>query len=300
MHLSGKLQRGDFVVLAEILPPKGTAVEQMLATATQLISHVDALVVTDMSGAIMRMSALGAAGLLQQKAPDTVLEMGCRDRNRLALQADLLSAAAHGITNLLVTSSEDLAHGDHPQAKPVFDLQPRELLDAVRSLQQGRDMAGGDLCGAPRFLAGAAVGDVYRPGNLQAVVDEVHQMADRGAAYFVTPPLFDLESIRPFLQRVKGEGLKIIPTVLLLKSVGMARYIAAHIDRIHIPPGVIDRIRNAEDTVQECIRVAAQTVSSLREEGFSGVLLSMLGWEGHVQDVVGTAKTVASGRAAAG
>jgi methylenetetrahydrofolate reductase (NADPH) len=296
MNLSGKLQSGDFVVLAEIIPPKGTAAEPMMAIASQLCSHADALVVTDMSGATMRMSALGAAALLQQGAGDTVMEMGCRDRNRLALQADLLAASAHGITNLLVTASEDIVLGDHPQAKPVFDLQPLELLDAARSLQQGRDMSGCELNGSPQFLVGAAVGDVFRPQALQAAVDEIHQMADRGAAYFVTPPLFNLESIRPFLDRVKGEGLKIIPTVLVLKSVGMARYIAAHMDRINIPPGVIERIQNAENTAQECVRIASQTVSLLREEGFSGVLLSMLGWESRVAEVVGTAETAVQRR----
>jgi len=299
MDLSGKLQTGDFVVLAEIMPPKGTAVEPMMAAAAQLSGHVDALVVTDMSGAMMRMSALGAAALLQKNATDTVLEMGCRDRNRLALQADLLAASAHGITNLLVGKAEDLARGDHHQAKPVFDLQPLDLLDAVRSLQQGRDMAGGELSGSPRFLVGAAVGDVFLPRALPAEVDEIHRMADRGAAYFVTPPLFDMESIRPLLQKVKGEGLKIIPTVLLLKSVGMARYIAAHIDRIRIPPEVIERIQNAEDAAQECIRIAAQTISRLREEGFSGALLSMLGWEARVQEVVGTEETAFGGGTAA-
>ena len=286
MHFSGKLQKGDFVVLAEITPPKGTAVEPMMATATQLLGHVDAVVVTDLRGATMRMSALGATAFLQEKADDTVLEMGCRDRNRLALQADLLAASAHGITNVLVTRGDDLVQGDHPQAKPVFDLQPMELLEAVRSLQEGRDMAGGELGGSPRFLAGAATGDVFRPPALPAEVDEIRRMADRGAAYFVTPPLFDMESIRPFMERVKGEGLKIIPTVLLLKSLGMARYIAAHVERIHIPPRVIERIQDADDATRECIRIAAQTVSRLREEGFAGVLLSMLGWESRVREVV--------------
>jgi 5,10-methylenetetrahydrofolate reductase len=295
MHFSGKLQRGDFVVLAEIMPPKGTAVQPMMAAAAQLLGHVDALVVTDLRGAMMRMSALGAAALLQQKAGDTVLEMGCRDRNRLALQADLLAASAHGMTNLLVTRAEDLVQGDHPQGKPVFDLQPTELLDAVRSLQEGRDMAGGELGGSPRFLVGAAAGDIFRPQALPAEVDEIRRMADRGAAYFVTPPLFDMESIRLFLDTVKGEGLKIIPTVLLLKSLGMARYIAAHVDWVHIPPRVIERIQDADDATEECIRIAAHTVSRLREEGFAGVLLSMLGWENRVQEVVGTGDTESSG-----
>lgn len=291
MRLRGKLQRGEFVVLAEIIPPKGTAVTAMMATAAQLISHVDALVVADMRGAVMRMSALGAAALLQQKATDTVLEVSCRDRNRLALQADLLAAGAHGITHLLIAAAEDVAAGDHPQAKPVYDLQPLELLEVARSLQRGRDMAGGELRGSPQFLVGATVGDVFRPQALDAEVDGIRRMAERGAAYFVTPPLFDLESIRPLTARVKGEGLKIIPTVLLLKSVGMARYIAAHIDRIRIPPEVIERIQNAEDSAQECIRIAAQAVSRLREEGFSGVLLSMLGWESRAAEVVGSAET---------
>ncbi len=294
MHLNEKLERGEFAVLAEITPPKGTDVTAMRQTAAALGEQVDALVVPDLKGAVMRMSALGAAALLQQQPSElqqqpreVVLAVHGRDRNRLALQADLLAASAQGITNLLVGTAEDPRMGDHPEARAVEDLRPLEILGAVQSLQQGRDLAGGELKGVPAFLVGAAVRAPLGEKALAAEVEETRRKAERGAAYFVTPPVFDIESLEPFLKAVRGDRLRVIPTVLLLKSAGMARYIDAHIEQIRIPAALIDRIQNAEDAPRECVRIAAETVSLLRREGVSGVLLSTVGWEFRVPEILG-------------
>jgi methylenetetrahydrofolate reductase (NADPH) len=288
MHFKNKLERKEFVVLAEVTPPKGADATSMLAGAAQLTQLVDALVVTDMTGAVMRMSALGAAALLQNKGYRTVLEVQCRDRNRLALQGDLLAAGALGITDLLVSAGEDLRSGDHPEANAVFDLQPLDLLEVLAKLQQGRDMAGGELHGAPGFLVGASARVALQGKALETEVQDLRRKSERGAAYFLTQPVFDLASLQPFLKKIEGGGLKLIPTVLLLKSVGMARYIATHIEHIHIPSGLIDRIQNAEDTPGECIRIARELVASLKSEGFSGVCLSALGWEHRAAEVLGS------------
>ncbi len=288
MHLKAKLDQGAFVVLAEVAPPKGTDVSEFLGSAAKLLGLADALLVPDLAGAVMRMSALGAAVLLQQKVTDTVLQVCCRDRNRLALQADLLAASAHGITHLLVAEAEEPAMGDHPQARAVDDLQPLELLETVRTLQQGFDLAGRELSGVPRFMVGSTVRPVLEGRALKQEVEEVRRKAAAGAAYFVTPPIFDLDSLSPFLKEIEGEAIRIIPTVLVLKSVGMARYIDAHLDHIHLPPGLIERIQGAADTPRECVRVAAELVAGIRERGFSGVLLSAVGWAGRLPEVLGS------------
>ena len=282
MDLEKKLDSGDFVTLTEFIPPKGTDVSAMVENADQVQGSIDALVIPDMNGAVMRMSALGAAAILQQRGLPTVMEMNCRDRNRLALQADLLAASALGITNIIVTAGDDLAVGDHPEAKAVFDADTLALLEAIQGLQQGKDMAG-----SPKFLVGATARATLKGKQLKSEVEMVRRQAEGGAAYFVTPPLFDISSIQPFLQSVEGEGIKIIPRVLLLKSLGMARYLDAHNDLVDIPPSIIERIEDAEDIPLELMRIATETIAALKQEGFSGALLATAGWERRLPEILG-------------
>ncbi len=286
MDPKDKLDRGEFLVLAEITPPKGIDVAGMLDKATQLEGHVDALLVPDMTAAVLRMSALGVAALLQRQGLETLMEVCCRDRNRLALQADLLAAGALGVRNLLVSSAEEARLGDHHQAQEVNDLQVTELLETIRGLGQGRDMAGGELAGAPRFLTGASVRAGLPGKELAAAVEEMKAQAERGAAYFVTSPVFDLAHVRALMEAARG--LKVVPTVLLLKSLGMARYIAAHSGKIHLPAAVIERIQDAEEASRECVRIAAEMVAALRREGAAGVVLSTVGWEARVPEILGS------------
>jgi len=287
MDLEQKLNNGDFVTLTEFIPPKGTDVSAMVENAERIRGSMDALVIPDMNGAVMRMSALGAAAILQRRGFQAVMEMNCRDRNRLALQADLLAAAALDITKVIVTAGDDLAAGDHPEAKAVFDADMLVLLEAIAGLQQGKDMAGRALQGSPRFLVGTTTKATLKGKQLKAEVELVRKQAQRGAAYFVTPPLFDISAIEPFLQLIDGEGIKIIPKVLLLKSLGMARYIDAHNDLIDIPPSIIERIEDAEDIPRELMRIATETIAALKERGFSGVLLSTAGWERRLPEILG-------------
>jgi methylenetetrahydrofolate reductase (NADPH) len=287
MDLGKKLDNGEFVTLAEFTPPKGTDVSAMIENAARIQGYVDALVIPDLSGAIMRMSALGGAILLQGQGIPTALEMNCRDRNRLALQADLLAASAHGITNIIVASGDDLKTGDHPEAKAVFDADVLVLLETIRSMQQGKDMAGRELQGIPKFLVGATTNATTKGKELKAEVEAVKKKTERGAAYFLSPPLFDISSIQPFLELIAGENIKIIPKVLLLKSVGMARYIDAHNDLIEIPRSLIERIEDADDIPRELIHIATEMIATLKREGFSGVLLSTAGWERRLPEILG-------------
>jgi 5,10-methylenetetrahydrofolate reductase len=288
MGFKEKLDSGEFVILAEIDPPKGVDVSLMVAYATQAKDGVDAFVVPQMSNGVMRMSALGGAVILRQNGMEAVMQIISRDRNRLAIQGDLLAAHACGVTNLLAVNGPDPASGDHHEAKSVDDIQLRELLDVTQSLQQGRDMAGLDLAGSPSFLVGSTVNAGAKGKALDEELEEMVHNMEKGVRFFVTPPVFDLTSIDPFLQRVDRQKASIIPTVMLLKSVGMARYIDRHHGDVHVPDGVIHRLQHAQDRVAECIRLAGEMIMTLKQEGVSGVLITTVGWEDKLPDILRT------------
>jgi 5,10-methylenetetrahydrofolate reductase len=234
----------------------------------------------------MRMSALGGAMLLQSQGMETIMQVCCRDRNRLALQGDLLAAGACGVRNIVVVGGEDPSYGDHHQARAVHDISPIDLLKAIQGLQGGRDMAGVDLNGAPAFVVGSTTHAGAKGRSAELEAEELTQRAAAGARFFITPPIFDLELIKPFMRRVDRQRTIIIPTVLLLKSLGMARYIERNMPHILLPPEIIDRIQRAPDKVRECVRIAADLASRIKAEGFRGVMISTLGWEHKLPDIV--------------
>jgi len=290
MQMDKKLTSGEFLVLAEMEPPKGVDVSSMLANAVKVRGRVDAFVVPEMSNAVMKMSSLGAAILLQSKGLETVMQLCCRDRNRLALQADLLAARALGVANVMAVTGEDPTYGDHHRARAVYDVDLVELLEAIQNLQRGRDMAGVELNGAPHFLVGSTVNSGASGGALDMELAELERKIAVGAEFFVTPPVFDLESFSRFMKKVAGREAKIIPSVLLLKSVGMARYIDRHLDNVTVPGEVTSRIQKAQDKVRECVDIAAELVSGLRNMGCNGVLIVPLGWEHKLLDILDGAK----------
>jgi len=279
MNLKRKLEAGEFAILAEMEPPKGVDISPMVAKAKKVKNAVDAFVVPEMSNAVMRMSSLGAAMILQAQGMESVLQVCCRDRNRIALQADLLAAAGCGIGNVMAVTGEDPSYGDHHQARPVYDIDIYELLQAIQSLQGGRDMAGIELAGAPDFLVGATANIGARGKSPELELEELNKKIAAGAQFFITPPLFDITAIEPFLKRVDRQKTIIIPTVLLLKSLGMARYISRNMQAVYIPEALIERLRKAPDKVRECIQIAADMVKALKQAGFRGVLIATLGWE---------------------
>lgn len=286
MRLKNKLDAGEFSVLAEMEPPKGVDVSTMIANARRVKGLVDAFVVPEMSNAVMRMSSLGGAMILQSEGLETVMQLNCRDRNRIALQADLLAANGCGIVNIMAVTGEEPGFGDHHKARPVYDIDLLELLQVVQGLENGKDMAGIDLAGAPKFLVGSTVNLGAKGRSPEIEIQEMNQKHAAGARFFVTPPIFDLSAIEPFLSRVDQKDVYIIPTVLLLKSLGMARYMAQNLDHVYIPDSLVDRLRKAPDKVGECIRVAVEMVRTLKKEGFSGVMLSTLGWEHKLPNIL--------------
>jgi methylenetetrahydrofolate reductase (NADPH) len=286
MQLKRKFDAGEFAVLAEMEPPKGVDVSTMVTCALRVKGKVDAFVVPEMSNAVMRMSSLGGAMILQAKGMKTVLQLNCRDRNRIALQADLLAASACGIANVMAVTGEDLSYGDHFQARSVYDIDLLELLGAIRQLQKGKDMAGIELSGAPEFLVGATVNAGAKGKSPELVIEEMNKKIEAGVRFFISPPLYDLSAIKPFMKRADIQKVKIIPTVLLLKSLGMARYIMRNMEDVYVPESLLDRIQKSPDKVRECIQIASEMVSLLKHEGFSGVHIATLGWEHKLHDIL--------------
>jgi methylenetetrahydrofolate reductase (NADPH) len=286
MNLKRKFDAGEFAVLAEMEPPKGVDVSTMLSNAMRVKGEVDAFVIPEMSNAVMRMSALGGAMILQGKGMETVMQVNCRDRNRIALQADLLAAYGCGITNVMAVTGEDPSFGDHYQARSVYDIDLLELLNAVKGLQGGKDMAGIELSGSPRFLVGSTVDAGAKGKSPEVEIEEMNKKIEAGVQFFISPPLFDLSAIHPFMKRVDIQKTKIIPTVLLLKSLGMARYIMRNVDNVFISDSLIDRIQKSPDKVRECTQIASEMVTSLKKEGFCGVNLATLGWEHKLPEIL--------------
>jgi len=286
MQLRKKLEEGRFAVLAEMEPPKGVDTTVMCGNALKVKGKVDAFLVPEMSNAVMRMSSLGGAMVLQSRGVETVMQVCCRDRNRIALQADLLAACACGITTVMAVTGQEPGYGDHHQARSVYDIDLLGLLAALAKLQGGRDMAGIELAGVPDFLVGAAVNAGAPDLSPEVEAEKMKKMIDAGVRFFVTPPLFSLEPIAPVLKRIDRDKVHIIPTVLLLKSLGMARYMARNVAHVQVPEALVDRLEQAPDKVRECVRISRETIAAFRSEGFSGVLLSTIGWEHKIGDML--------------
>jgi len=288
MPLQEKLTSGEFVILAEMEPPKGTDISDMVASATGVKRMVDAFVVPEMNNAVMRLSSLGGALLLQTKGLETVLQVCCRDRNRLALQGDLLAAQALGVANVMVVSGDEITHGDHHQAKPVNDLNLLELLAAIKTMEGGRDLAGVDLKGAPQFLVGSTVKVTGDAEALRQELGDLDKKIAAGARFFTTQPVFEVETLEKFRQQVGKRQAAIIPTVMLLKSVGMARYINAHME-MKIPEAFVTRIQKSSDRVRECVQIASEFLAAVKKQGFPGVLVSTIGWEDKLPSILAAA-----------
>ena len=216
--------------------------------------------------------------LLNQQGMESILHVYCRDRNRMALQGDMLAAYGLGIQNLIVVCSEDIANCDHQDAKTVNDLDELGLISAIRSLEQGVDLAGLELNGNPSFVVGCTMAQCADEATLERELEATRKKVEAGAGFVVTPAVYDLNLFSAFMDRAKGLGVPIIATVFLLKSVGSARYIANTEPASGLSEELIRRIRKASDREMECLRVAGDTAAALKELA-QGVRFVTLGWE---------------------
>jgi 5,10-methylenetetrahydrofolate reductase len=278
MNIQKRLQSGKFVVLAEMNTPKGVDISRFMTYAQHIRGRIDGVVVPDMDNGVMRMSALAGGALLQQQGIETLINVYGRDRNRMALQGDMLAAHVLGIQNLIVVQGENMACSDHRDAPPVNDLDEMGVLNAIRNLQAGKDMAGFDLDGVPQFYVGCHMAPFADNAAMDAEIELARGKIAAGAGFVITPPVFDMRRFGEFMKKAATLQVPIIPTVFLIKSVAVARYIATNEPGAHISEDLIRRIRTSSDREMEGVRIAGETIAQLRKEA-GGVLLQTMGWE---------------------
>jgi 5,10-methylenetetrahydrofolate reductase len=287
MGLQESLAAGKFVITSEIGPPKGTHIQEMLADAELLRGRVEAINVTDLQSSVMRLGSLAVCHLLREKGLDPIFQVTCRDRNRLALQADLLSASVLGIKNVLALTGDYASLGDHPQAKPVFDLDSVSLLGVIKKLETGTDMVGNALQGAPKFFSGAVVNPGGNP--VEAQVIKMEKKIQAGATFFQTQAVYDVGAFEKFMKRVIPFKVPVLAGIILLKSAGMARFMNKNVAGVSVPEPLIQKMAKAEDRVKTSIEIGAELIRNLK--GLcQGVHVMPIGWENKVPALLDAAK----------
>ncbi len=287
MQFKKEFETGKFACLVQIEPPKGTDVSSMVTDALSVKGEVSAFIVPEMGNAVMRMSSLGAALVLREQGLDTIVQVNCRDRNRLALQGDILAASALGINALMVETGDDPSFGDHHETKAVNDIAINDLLKGIAKLEQGKDMAGVDLSGSPQFLKGTTLNTCLRGADREKELDRMKKLIDLDVKFFITQPLFEFDMTQAFVKIAKKSDVKVIPTVLLIKSLGMARYMARNMDSLNLPDTLVERIQKAPDKVRECSKIAKEMIKEVKANKFGGVNVSCMGWEQKLPELLG-------------
>lgn len=277
MTFKEKIQTGKFLVTSEVGPPKGIETRQILEDAELIRGRVDGINVTDLQSSVMRLGSLAVCGLLKLNGFEPIFQVTCRDRNRLALQSDILSAAALGIENLLILTGDHTTSGDHPEAKPVFDLDSVQLLQVVRKLQQGTDMKGNKLEGAaPKFCAGAVVNPGADP--LEPQILKMEKKIEAGAEFFQTQAVYDVKVFENFLNKTRHLKTTVLAGIVLLKSAGMARYMNKNVAGVSVPDNLIKEMEQAKDKVAQSVEIASRLIKELRAM-CQGVHIMPIGWD---------------------
>ncbi|MFH1189550.1 MAG: methylenetetrahydrofolate reductase [Candidatus Omnitrophota bacterium] len=275
MSFCEKLSSGKFVVTSEIGPPKGTDVKDVLDDASLIKGRVDAVNVTDLQNSVMRAGSLSICRLLNDRGIEPVFQMTCRDRNRLALQSDLLSASILGIENVLILTGDYPTLGDHPEAKPVFDLGSVQLLEVLKGMQEGRDMKGNPLQGSPRFCAGAVVNPGADP--LEPEIIKMEQKIAAGAKFFQTQAVYDIELYKRFVSATAHLKVPVLAGIVLLKSGGMARFMNKNVAGVSVPDELIKEMDIAKDKTAASVDIAARLIKALKPL-CRGVHIMPIGW----------------------
>jgi len=259
------IANGEFLVTAEVAPPKGADPTDMLRLAEGLKGRVHAVNITDGSRAVMRLSSLAACVLLQQRGIEAICQVTCRDRNRIGLQADLLGAQALGIANILALTGDPVKVGDHPKAKAVYDLESVRLLHLIQRLNQGKDANDNPLPeGGTNFLAGAAV-DPQSP-SWSGLQNRFERKIQAGAAFFQSQLISDFDRLEKFMDGIaKPYGKPVLAGIFLLKSAKNAAFLNRMVPGVQIPQETIDRLAAAPDPLEEGITLAAEQIKLARQ-----------------------------------
>ncbi len=289
MSLKPLLEAGKFVTTAEVGPLKGADTTEISEVAQLLRGRVDAANVTDQQSSVMRLGSLATCHLLKEEGLDPVFQVTCRDRNRLALQSDLLSAWALGIENVLAITGDLPSLGDHPQAKPVYDIDSVQLLWVIKRLNEGYDMVGNELKGKPNFFPGAVVNpgaDTEAAFELQLI--KMEKKIEVGAKFFQTQAIFNVDTFAKFMKRVEGFNIPILAGIIPLKSAGMARFMNKNVAGVSVPEELIDQMAKTEDKVRSGIEIAANIIKELKGM-CQGVHIMPIGWEKKVPAILDAA-----------
>jgi 5,10-methylenetetrahydrofolate reductase len=287
MSFKEKLQSGKFLVTSEIGPPKGIETNKLLEDAELIRGRVDGINVTDLQSSVMRLGSLAVCSLLKQKGFEPIFQVTCRDRNRLALQSDILSAAALGIENLLLLTGDHTTLGDHPDAKPVFDLDSVQFLQVVKKLQEGFDMKGNKLEGAaPKFCIGAVVNPGADPIEPQII--KMEKKIEAGAEFFQTQAIYDIKVFENFLSKIKHLKTTISGGIVLLKSAGMAKYMNKNVAGVFVPDNLIKEMEETKDKVAKSVEIASRLIKELKPM-CQGIHIMPIGWDTKVPLVLDAA-----------
>lgn len=287
MTFKEKIQSGKFLVTSEIGPPKGIETKIILEDAELIRGRVDGINVTDLQSSVMRLGSLATCALLKQRGFEPIYQLTCRDRNRLALQSDLLSASALGIENVLILTGDHTTMGDHPEAKPVFDLDSVQLLEVVRGLQQGVDMKGNKLEGLPpKFCIGAVVNPGADP--IEPQILKMEKKIAAGAEFFQTQAVYDIKVFENFLSKIKHLKTTILAGIVLLKSAGMAKYMNKNVAGVFVPDNLIKEMEETKDKVAKSVEIAARLIKELKPL-CQGIHIMPIGWDKKVPLVLDAA-----------
>ncbi len=287
MRITELFDNGEFVVTAEVGPPKGISADHMVEEAKTYLSGITAVNVTDNQSSVMRMGSLPACVALKNAGLTPILQLTCRDRNRIALQSELLGAAMLGIDNILCLTGDHTKMGDHPGAKPVFDLDSVSLLHAASQLEKGVDLSGNALVGeAPKFAKGAVVSPCSDSVDAQLAKMERKVMA--GAEYFQTQAVFDSEKFIEFMEKAKQFGKPVQLGVIIPKGAGMAKFMNKNVAGVHVPQSMIDELAADKERAKAGItgvEIAARIIKECRPY-CQGVHIMALGWEAKVPELL--------------
>jgi len=297
-NLEKVLKAGHFAFTGELGPPRGTSAAEVRKKASHLKGSVDAVNITDNQTSMVCMSSWAACLILLQEGLEPTFNMVCRDRNRLAMQADILGAYAHGIRNMLCLSGAHQQLGDHPTAKGVFDIDSMQLISMVKAMRdEGKFMSGAEIEEPPRIFIGAAANPFAEPFNWR-----VHRLAKKvnaGVDFIQTQCIYNMEKFRKWIRQANDMGLTekayILAGVTPLKSVDMARYMKTEVPGMDVPDEIIKRLQGAGKgkVADEGIKIACEQIEDLKEmEGVAGVHLMAIEWEHKVPEIAEKAKVL--------
>jgi len=285
-NLARVLDSGQFAVTAEVSPPQNTEFDTTRKNVNLIKGYVDAFNVPDGQAAVVAMASWAVCLVGVQEGLDAVVQMTCRDRNRIALQMDILAISAFGVNNILCLSGDPIHFGNHPKAKPVFDLDSVQLIRLVRQLRDEKKFDNGELMvgPGPRFFIGAATNPFARPAELKATVDRLEEKVVAGADFVQTQPIYNIEAFEKWMGAVWERGLdkqtRILAGVTPVLSLAAARYMKTKIPNMDIPDKIIGRLkdaRNKEEAAEEGMKIAVETIDQLKGiKGVAGVHIMTL------------------------